>query len=173
MPNGVNLVTSLPFNEENYLSEYKITQPELKVCICCFVIFLFCLIFSSNLLYRSLLKPHCNRRKKAKFTQRKSLVVMPPLQVLMVPIIQMLLLLLPIIRLVHLRRLQLRQKLKLCHFMISIQKSCFYYLVNMTIIVCNNCYCFYFLLLFSYSVYYIIFKIIQCYKKFSSCKEFL
>lgn len=31
MPNGVNLVTSLPFNEENYVSEYSIMQPELKV----------------------------------------------------------------------------------------------------------------------------------------------
>lgn len=31
MPNGVNLVTNLPFNVEDYVSEYSIVQSELKV----------------------------------------------------------------------------------------------------------------------------------------------
>lgn len=30
MPNGINLVTGIPFAEENYVSEYSIAQPELK-----------------------------------------------------------------------------------------------------------------------------------------------
>ncbi|EDW69745.1 proliferation-associated protein 2G4 [Drosophila virilis] len=30
MPNGVNLVTGIPFNVDNYVSEYSIAQPELK-----------------------------------------------------------------------------------------------------------------------------------------------
>lgn len=31
MPNGVNLVTGIPFNVDSYVSEYSIAQPELKV----------------------------------------------------------------------------------------------------------------------------------------------
>lgn len=31
MPNGVNLVTGIPFNVEDYVSEYSIAQPMLKV----------------------------------------------------------------------------------------------------------------------------------------------
>lgn len=30
MPNGVNLVTGVPFATENFVSEYSIAQPELK-----------------------------------------------------------------------------------------------------------------------------------------------
>lgn len=30
MPNGVNLVTGVPFAIENFVSEYSIAQPELK-----------------------------------------------------------------------------------------------------------------------------------------------
>ena len=30
MPNGVNLVTGIPFAEENFASEHSIAQPELK-----------------------------------------------------------------------------------------------------------------------------------------------
>lgn len=30
MPNGVNLVTGIPFNVENFVSEHSIAQPELK-----------------------------------------------------------------------------------------------------------------------------------------------
>jgi len=32
MPNGVNLVTGIPFEAESYVSEYSIAQEELKVC---------------------------------------------------------------------------------------------------------------------------------------------
>lgn len=31
MPNGVNLVTGIPFAEENYVSEHSIVHTELKV----------------------------------------------------------------------------------------------------------------------------------------------
>lgn len=33
MPNGVNLVTGIPFEIDNFVSEYSIAQPELKVMI--------------------------------------------------------------------------------------------------------------------------------------------
>lgn len=33
MPNGVNLVTGIPFNVDSYVSEHSIAQPELKVSI--------------------------------------------------------------------------------------------------------------------------------------------
>lgn len=32
MPNGVNLVTGLPFQTNQYKSEHSITDPEMKVC---------------------------------------------------------------------------------------------------------------------------------------------
>lgn len=35
MPNGVNLVTGIPFDVDSYVSEHSIAQPELKVSINC------------------------------------------------------------------------------------------------------------------------------------------
>lgn len=35
MPNGVNLVTGIPFNVDSYVSEHSIAQHELKVSINC------------------------------------------------------------------------------------------------------------------------------------------
>lgn len=44
MPNGVNLVTGIPFNVDSYVSEHSIAQPELKVSINCNQVKVDCLL---------------------------------------------------------------------------------------------------------------------------------
>lgn len=44
MPNGVNLVTGIPFNVDSYVSEHSIAQPELKVSINCNMVKVDCIL---------------------------------------------------------------------------------------------------------------------------------
>lgn len=57
MPNGVNLVTGIPFEAENYVSEYSVAQEELKVSCNNFLVFTMCTQWNLNFSQTLLAQP--------------------------------------------------------------------------------------------------------------------